>query len=588
MEWKLINKKTQCKTLPPVVARLVANRGVTTDAEAKIYFGGGLQDMHDPALFKDIERGANITIEAIKRGWKIRIIGDYDVDGVCSTAIFDRGLSAIGADVDTAIPHRVKDGYGLNSRLIREAAEDGVKLIITCDNGIGAVEQVALANELGMTVVVTDHHEVPYVEKEDGSREYILPDAFAVIDPKQEDCKYPFKGICGALVAYKFIQYIYTHKLAGASYDNVYADRHFDDELLQLAALATVCDIMELRDENRTLVRYGLEQMTNNPAQGIRQLIEVQSLAGKEITAYHIGFVLGPCINAAGRLDSAERALSLLLCENDMDAVQIAKDLSELNTTRIAMTEASVKAGMELLDSQKVQVVYLPECHESIAGIVAGRLKDASHKPVLVATRTVGRNCKGSARSIEAYPLYHEMTKVKELFQGFGGHALAAGFSMELDKLDELRKRLNANCTLTDRDVSGTISVDMLMHLSDVDADFADMITTLEPFGTGNKKPLFLCPNLRLVRMKMMGKTGKAARLTVKDGTEECEVVTFRQAEALVMGVASKRSRATSDSLMEGAPLLDDVRMSIVYSVSWNEYQGVRSVQKVVEDFILL
>lgn len=588
MEWNLVNKKTQCKTLPPVVARLVANRGVTTDAEAKIYFGGGLQDMHDPALFKDIERGANITIEAIKRGWKIRIIGDYDVDGVCSTAIFYRGLSAIGADVDTAIPHRVKDGYGLNSRLIREAAEDGVKLIITCDNGIGAVEQVALANELGMTVVVTDHHEVPYVEKEDGSREYILPDAFAVIDPKQEDCKYPFKGICGALVAYKFIQYIYTHELAGASYGNVYADRHFDDELLQLAALATVCDIMELRDENRTLVRYGLEQMTNNPAQGIRQLIEVQSLEGKEITAYHIGFVLGPCINAAGRLDSAERALSLLLCENDMDAVQIAKDLSELNTTRIAMTEASVKTGTELLDSQKVQVVYLPECHESIAGIVAGRLKDASHKPVLVATRTVGRNCKGSARSIEAYPLYHEMTKVKELFQGFGGHALAAGFTMELDKLDELRKRLNANCTLTDRDVSGTISVDMLMHLSDVDADFADMITTLEPFGTGNKKPLFLCPNLRLVRMKMMGKTGKAARLTVKDGTEECEVVTFKQAEALVMGVASKYSRATSDSLMEGAPLLDDVRMSIVYSVSWNDFRGVRSVQKVVEDFRLL
>ena len=587
IDWCLVKKKSECTILPPLVSRIVANRGITTNEKAKEYFGGGLEIMHSPSLFKDMAKGTGLVVRAIKHGWHIRIIGDYDADGVCSTAILYRGLKAIGADVSYAIPHRVKDGYGLNPRLIREASEDGVKLILTCDNGIGAVEQIKLANELGMLVVITDHHEVPYVEREDGTREYSLPEAYAVIDPKQSDCEYPFKNICGALVAYKFIQYIYTHDLAGASYSDVYADGYFDNELLQLAAVATVCDIMELQDENRALVRYGLQQMTENPAQGLRQIIEAQSLGSKQITAYHIGFIIGPCINAAGRLDSADRALALLLCENDADAARMAEDLKELNATRISMTETAVKEGMKKLDSQKVQVLYLPECHESIAGIVAGRLKDASHKPVLVATRTVGRNCKGSARSTDAYPLYHEMTKVKDLFQGFGGHALAAGFSMELDKMDELRKRLNENCTLTDREVRGRLLVDAVLPLAEADGELADALETMEPFGTGNRKPLFMRTNLQLLRMKKMGKTGRAARLYVKDGRQEFEVVTFSQAEELVIGVAGRYSRATSDCLMDGLVVLDDVRLSIVYSVSWNEYQGNRTVQLVVEDLRL-
>lgn len=586
-DWCLVNKKHNITILPQTVARLVGNRDITTDADAKNYISGGLELMHDPALFKDMEKGTAITVQAIKDRKHIRVIGDYDADGVCSSTILYRGLKAIGADVDVAIPHRVKDGYGLNARLIKQAVDDGVNVIITCDNGIGAYEPIKLAKESGLTVVVTDHHEVPYDEV-DGKRVYKYPPADAIIDPKQKDCNYPYEGICGALVAYKFIQYIYTHSLCGATYSKVYADKHFDEELLQLAALATVTDIMELRDENRVVVRRGLELMRDEPAVGIAQLMDVQGIRGMRITVYHLGFIIGPCINAAGRLDTADRAFALLTATTEAEATKIAEELKDLNETRKDMEEKSIKAGMALVDDNKVQVIYLPECHESIAGLVAGKLKEAYNKPTLVVTRTVGTTLKGSGRSIEAYPMYHEMTKVKDLFLGFGGHALAAGFSLDMSNLNELRERLNKNCVLTDKDISGKIYVDMPLKLSDATEDLANSLETLAPFGTGNRKPYFLCTGLKLKRMQPMGHNGKMAHWFVEEDGTEFDVVTFRHAEMLVLALADKYDLSTSESFVSGEKLAEDIKFAIVYTLSWNEFRGERKLQYQVEDFRLL
>lgn len=584
-DWCLVNKKHNCTKLPPTVARLVANRGITTDEEAKAYISGGLELMHDPQLFKDVKKGTDIILNGIKEGKRIRIIGDYDADGVCSSAILCRGLKAIGAKVDVAIPHRVRDGYGLNARLITEAVEDGVDIILTCDNGIGAYDQIALAKEKGLTVVVTDHHEVPYDEV-DGVKQYKLPPADALIDPKQADCSYPYKDICGALVAYKFIQYLYgsiPHLIP--QYAKVCKDTHFDDELLQLAALATVTDIMPLRDENRVVVKRGLELMTSEPAMGIAQLKEVQGISSMQISVYHLGYIIGPCINAAGRLDSADRAFALLTSSTDAEALKIAEDLKDLNETRKQMEEKALKTGMTLLDDNKVQVVYLPECHESIAGIVAGKLKEACNKPVLVATRTTGTMLKGSGRSIDEYPLYHEMTKVKDLFVGFGGHALAAGFSLDMSNLNALRERLNANCTLTDDDIRGKILIDMKLNLADATEDLADSLETLAPFGTGNRKPRFLATDLCLRKMSPMGQNGKMAHLFVQEDNNEFDIVTFRHAEELVLGVADKYGLSVSESLIRGDKITEPIKLSVVYTVAWNEFRGNKRVQIQVEDF---
>lgn len=586
-EWCLENKKTECKSLSPILTRLVANRGIRTDKEARTYFCSDISNLHSPSLLKDMDKGTSLVVGAIKDGKKIRVIGDYDIDGVCASVILYRGLKSVGADVSVAIPHRVKDGYGLNERLIREASAESVDLVLTCDNGIGAIEQTELAHKLGMTVVITDHHEVHYTETESG-REYSLPDADAIIDPKQSDCNYPFDGICGAFVAYKFIRYIYENKLLGDEYEDVYTDTDFDNELLQYAAFATVGDIMELCDENRVLVKNGLNLMSARPARGIAELIRVQGLCGKQITTYHLGFVIGPCINAAGRLDSAMRAFDLLTCENDIEAEKMANDLRELNESRKSMTDTAVKDGKEKLTDDMVEVLFLPECHESVAGIVAGRLKEYCHKPVLVATRTDGKILKGSARSIPAYPLYDEMTKVGDLFLGFGGHSQAAGFSLLQSNFTELRKRLNANCVLSERDVQEEVLVDMVLPLCDATGELADIMDVMEPFGTGNRKPMFMRTNLRLLRMETMGKTGKYAKLIVADGGVSHELVTFKHVEELTMEVCRHFDLKTSQALIGGLPVSENLRISVVYSVGWNEFRGERRVQLTVEDLKLV
>ncbi|MBP5607894.1 MAG: single-stranded-DNA-specific exonuclease RecJ [Lachnospiraceae bacterium] len=434
--------------ISPVIARLLKNRGVESDEDIERYLHGGMEILHDPGLLDGIDKCAALLKEAIDASEKIRIIGDYDIDGVCATTILYKGIRFFGGNADARIPHRVRDGYGMNTDMIRKAKEDGISLIITCDNGIAAREEAELANELGMRLLITDHHEIPYTE-EGGERIYLLPDAKAIVDPHLPGSTYPFPGICGAFVAYKLISRYsakFGKELGG----------ELDENLIQMAAFATVGDIMELKDENRALVRYGLKLMSERPADGIRELKSVLGLNGKQISAYHLGFVLGPCINATGRIDTAERALELFTCGDETSALCLAAELKELNENRKQMTEQATNAAVKQIEDKehdgcKVYVIYLPECHESIAGIVAGRIRERYYHPTLIVTEGEG-TLKGSARSVEAYNMYEALTQVSDIFTRFGGHSQAAGFSLPKEKLPELRQRLNENCTLTDED----------------------------------------------------------------------------------------------------------------------------------------
>ena len=489
-KWVVISKRADFEgiaqrfNIDKVIARILRNRDLVTDEEIDYFLNGTADDLHAPELMKDMEKASGILSEAVRNGKHIRIMGDYDVDGICSTYILLRGLRSIGAFVDTVIPHRIKDGYGINDDMIRTAKEEGVELILTCDNGISAYSQTELAKSMGIDVIVTDHHEVPYDEK-DGVRTYLVPEALAVVDPKQEDCGYPFKSICGAFVAFKLISL-----MPCKNKDELL------DELLPFAALATVCDVMELTDENRILVREGLHMMSRTTNCGLRALINVSGLSDDEISTYHAGFVLGPCLNATGRLDSAGRALELFDSDSYEDAVLIANELKELNESRKKMTEDGAQKAYELIENSdmsndRVLVVYLEDTHESLAGIIAGRIKEKYHKPCFVVTKSE-EGLKGSGRSIEAYDMYEALTGVKQLFTKFGGHKMAAGISLsDISKLDDMRRMLNQNCRLGDDDMQEKIKIDVPMPLSYVSEKLTESLEILSPFGTGNPRPVF-------------------------------------------------------------------------------------------------
>lgn len=594
--WFLIRKSGNFTELgrewhvPTAVARLMCNRGIESSEAAEEYLHGNLARMHDPALFKDMDLAASIIAKAVREGKHIRVIGDYDIDGVCSTAILVRGLRAVGANVDYIIPHRIRDGYGMNPDMITKASEDGVECILTCDNGIAASNEAALAGDLGMTLVITDHHEVPY-EELDGVRHYIIPDAAAIVDPKQEDCGYPFSGICGGMIAYKFIRYIYAKELTGPEYSDVYRDKDFGDELLQLAAFATVGDIMELKDENRIAVKEGLRLMSRKPARGVSELIAALGLSGTEISAFHLGFVLGPCINATGRIDSADRALSLLVEDDVNAAMRIAGELKEMNESRKNMTEEAVKLAKVQIeegrhDGMKVLVIYLPDCHESIAGIVAGRMREFCNKPVFIVTRAE-QGLKGSGRSVEAYHMYDAMTEIKDVFTKYGGHAQAAGFSLEEDRLDEMRRRLNENCHLTDADLQGKLLIDMELPLSYANGALADALEIMEPFGNGNPKPVFARRGLVFKKMRLIGKSGIGAKISVTDDGLNYELVTFKRAADFIESIRNKYGEAAAVLAESGQETGTQITFSAAYGVQWNEFRGERSVQLLMQDYIM-
>ena len=567
--------------IDPVVARIIRNRDVVGDEEIRKYLWGSREDLYDPGLLKDLDKAVGLLREKIVRGAKIRIIGDYDADGICAAYILVKGLSACGAVVDTVIPHRVKDGYGLNDVLIGDAAKDGVDTIVTCDNGIAAGTQIALAGELGMTVIVTDHHEVPFEEGADGEHRFLLPEAAAVVDPKQEGCPYPFKNICGAVVAYKLVQRLAAGTGAGKTGDLL-------EELLEIAAFATVCDVMELRDENRILVKCGLESMKHTKNEGLKALIEVCGLEGKELSAYHIGFILGPCMNATGRLDTAKRALALLQSRDKAEAVGIATELKDLNESRKELTLEGVRQAVELIEGSrlkedKVLVVYLPEVHESLAGIIAGRIREKYGKPAFVLT--MGEDgVKGSGRSIESYDMYGEMTACRECFTKYGGHKMAAGLSMEKGKVEEFRRKLTGRCLLTEEDFEEKVHIDVAMPLDYLTRSLVEQLALLEPFGVGNGKPVFAQKDVHIMGGRILGKNRNVGKYSITDGSGRYyEMVYFGDLEAFRGFLVQKAGAYMVNRLYCGEKV--DIPISITYYPDINRYGGRESLQIVMQHY---
>lgn len=573
--------------IDPVLARIIRNRDVVEDKDIDRFLNGTREHLYAPGLLKDMDRAVDILLEKIAQGKRIRIIGDYDIDGICSTYILFRSLSKCGAAVDTAIPHRIRDGYGLNENLIQEAYDAGTDTVLTCDNGIAAYEQTAFANSLGMTVIVTDHHEVPYEEK-DGVRQYRVPEARAVVDPKQEDCGYPFPEICGAVVAYKLVLALLAKKEEMDWREAMESELGL--ELLELAAFATIGDVMELRDENRIIVKSGMELMKHTRNIGLKALMLATGTDAAHIKPYTIGFVLGPCLNATGRLDTAANALELFKAQDMEVAAVLAGDLKAMNDSRKELTLKGVEEAIRQiedggLDKDRVLVVYLPEVHESLAGIIAGRIREKYCKPVFVLTRAED-GVKGSGRSIDAFHMYDEMTKCKELFTKYGGHKLAAGLSLPEENVDVFRRRLNENCTLTDADFEEKVMIDVPMPMAYASIGFVREIARLEPFGNGNPKPQFAQKNVRFVGGRVLGANRNVGKYTVADeGGKKYEMIYFGDIEAFDAYAAEKYGAAAVDNLYHRGTqtAAEDIVLSVVYYPDINEYRGNVSLQMVMK-----
>lgn len=575
------NKWAEEFQISPVLARILRNRDLTEKTEIELFLHGSLADCHAPGLLKDMDKAVQVILQAIAEQKAIRVIGDYDVDGICSAYILTKGLQILGAQVDTAIPHRIHDGYGLNDQLIEQAKEDGIQLIVTCDNGIAAAPQIALADSLGIGVVVTDHHEVPYVEVE-GVRRELLPAALAVVDPKRQDCLYPYKNICGGVVAYKLVQ-----ALAEKASKESERVSLLLEELLEFAALATVCDVMELKGENRILVKEGLKRMKSTRNPGLLALMEVNGLEPGKLNAYHLGFVLGPCLNATGRLDTAKRALELLKSTGKAEAMSAARELKDLNDSRKNLTLQGVQKAEEYiaehgLEKDSVMIIYLSDVHESLAGIIAGRIREKFNHPVFVLTKGE-EGVKGSGRSIESYHMYEAMTRVKHFFSKYGGHKLAAGLSMAEKDIEPLRQAMNADSKLTEEDFIPRVHIDVPMPLSYASEGLAAELELLEPFGVGNPKPLFAQKDLQFLAGYKMGSSRNCARFKVKtpEGKTE-QLVFFGDLEKFGEFLREKYGEGSEEALYSGK---GNFMISVVYQLSLNNYRGKTELQFVMQHY---
>ncbi|WP_313582744.1 single-stranded-DNA-specific exonuclease RecJ [Lacrimispora sp.] len=562
-KWMLQTKRAdfeemaRCYRITPVTARIIRNRNVMGHEAVEKYLYGGLKDLYSPHLLKDMDRTVAILKEKTEQLRPIRIVGDYDIDGVCSTYLLYQALSQVGAVVDYEIPDRLKDGYGINESIIRAAAADGIDTILTCDNGIAAVGQIRLAKELGLTVLITDHHDIM---KEDGKE--ILPPADAVVNPKQEECQYPFPDICGGLVAYKLVQ---------ALYEEFHVPLAKWLEMVEFAAIATVGDVMKLQDENRIIVKEGLKRIGQTKSLGLLKLIERNDLDKDQITAYQIGFVIGPCLNAGGRLQTAKLALSLLLCQEEEEADRMALELKALNDQRKTMTKQGTIEAVEQVEAlygeDKVLVVYLPECHESLAGIIAGRLREYFQKPAFVLTD--GEECvKGSGRSIETYHMFDALVEVKDLLLKFGGHPMAAGLSLPKEHVDEFRKCLNEQARLTEEDFIRKVWIDVPMPLEYIDEPLIEELELLEPFGQGNEKPLFAQKGLYIRSVRVLGKNRNVVKFSLAtDQGTPMDAMLF----------------ADGDSFLE--ELGDSRVLDVIYYPAVNEYNGNKNLQIVIRNY---
>lgn len=560
------------------VASLIRNRDVIGDDAIEKYLNGTIADLYDGMLMKDMDKAVAVLGEKIKENAKIRIIGDYDIDGIQSTYILLEGLRMLGADVDSDIPDRMKDGYGLNRNLIDRALEADVDTIITCDNGIAAAEEIAYAKSMGMTIVVTDHHEVPYTEIGAGRR-YILPEADAVVDPKQEDCTYPFKGLCGAAVAYKLVE---------ALMEAMGKDAEDADYLMENVAIATIGDVMDLVDENRIFVKQGLDMLKRTENLGLKALMECTGVNVEKLSSYHIGFVIGPCMNASGRLDTAKRALELLEAKKVAEADLLAGDLKALNDSRKDMTaqaveEAFIQVENSELKDADVLVVYLPECHESLAGIVAGRIREKYYRPVFVLTKGA-EGLKGSGRSIETWHMYEGLNRVKHLLSKFGGHKMAAGLSMPEENLEQFRKEINEKSGITPEDLNEKIAIDMQLPFECVNEKFIGELAVLEPFGKGNARPVFAERQVQVESARILGKNKNVLKLQVKDlhGTR-MDAMYFGDVNTFVEYVREKFGDIACECLLHGHG--HGIVMAFTYYPDINEYQGVRTPQIVIQNY---
>lgn len=574
-DFEAIGKKYQ---ISPRLACLIRNRDVIGEEAVDRYLNGTISDLYDGMLMKDMDKAIDILKEKILEDKKIRVIGDYDIDGVNATYILLEGLERLGADVDSDIPDRISDGYGLNRHLVERAYEAGVDTLITCDNGIAAADEIAYGKEMGMTVIVTDHHEVPF-DEQDGEKRYRIPPADAVIDPKQPDCLYPFKGLCGAAVAYKLME---------ALWESMGKDSADLDDLIENVAIATIGDVMDLEDENRIFVKEGLQMLRRTKNPGLKALIECTGIDKDSLNSYHIGFVLGPCINAGGRLDTAKRALELLRAGTQKEADILAGDLKALNDSRKDMTEKAVKQAEEQVETtsiskDKVLVVYLPDCHESLAGIVAGRIRENYYKPVFVLT-DAEEGVKGSGRSIDGYHMYEELNKCKELLTKFGGHRLAAGLSLPKENVGKFREILNKNCTLTEEEMKEKVTIDMEMPFGCVTEGLVKELELLEPFGKGNTKPVFAARGVTLLGARILGKNRNVLKLQVQD-VNGCriEAMLFHHAEEFLGELEEQYGKTEVDALLKGRGR--QIRVSMTYYPDMNEYMGKKTPQIVVTHY---
>jgi len=564
--------------IDPLIARIIRNRDITDEKEITEYLYGGKEALHNPHLLKDADKAAEIIAEGIAEKKAMRIIGDYDIDGVNATYILLEGIRRCGGNVDAAIPDRMKDGYGINEHLIEQALSDRKELLITCDNGIAAINEINFAKEKGMTVVVTDHHEIPYCNTEQG-KEFLQSNADAIVNPKQKDCLYPCKGICGAVVAWKLVQVLYERMDIPVEEADIFIEN---------AGFATVGDVMDLTGENRILVKLGLKALEHTKNPGMKALIAKNKLSDKPLSAYHIGFVLGPCINASGRLDTAKRSLELLLERDEVKASALAGELVELNESRKYMTQQETQKALEQIENEgrekdKVLVVYLPECHESLAGIIAGRIREAYQRPVFVLTRGE-EGVKGSGRSIEAYSMFDKMTEVAELFTKYGGHPMAAGLSMREEDIDKLREQLNQKAELSEEDMAEVVRLDAVLPMSYFTVDTIRQLSVLEPCGKSNTRPVFADRNIKVTRAGIVGVNRNVLKLHLLDSKgNPVAGVYFGEVEKFLTFLSEKFGSEEVDAAMHGKE--NSIQFAAVYEPAVDTYSGRESVQAIIRRF---
>lgn len=584
-KWYVAAKKADFKGIAErfgidqVTARIIRNREVVEEEEIRKYLYGTIEDLYSPYTMKDIQKAAGILKEKINYGRRIRIIGDYDIDGVQSVYILYSALKKSGAAVDYAIPDRIADGYGVNIRLIEKAKEEGIDTILTCDNGIAAAEALERAKELGMTVIITDHHEIPYKEDGAGGKISLLPKADAIVNPKQQDCSYPNKHLCGAAVSFKLVQVLY--QVIGKEPSEAM-------EFLENAAFATVGDVMDLTGENRIIVREGLKRLNRTANYGMRALAAINQIEMGAIKSYHIGFVLGPCLNASGRLDTAKRALELLLAPDKEEAAKCAADLYDLNASRKELTEAGVEQAKELVEhsdikNDKVLVVYLPDCHESLAGIIAGRIREQYNRPVFVLTKGE-EGVKGSGRSIESYSMYEEMVKCSSLFTKFGGHPMAAGLSMPEENVEKFRYEINEKSCLTEEDMQPKVMIDVPMPLDYISRELTEELKILEPFGKANEKPVFADKNIRILSMRILGKNRNVLKMQAEGSAgSRMDAVYFGDVEGMINYFREKYGDEEVESTLRGNG--GAIKASFVYYPEINVFNGNESLQIIVKNY---